>query len=157
MVWYTVTLTERGVSTLHKCPCCHNDCKSIHRHHILPKVLGGVDEESNIIQCCEVCHGKIHGRDMLDHRQLTIEGLRKAKANGVKLGGARPNSQRRHAAVKAKADKKADEMKLILEKHRSRGLSYRKIAEELNNSGVPTERNSKWYASTVRNYYKRLQ
>lgn len=145
-----------GVSTLHKCACCHKECESLHRHHVLPKVLGGVDEDSNIVKCCEECHGKIHDRDMLNHRKLTIEGLRKAKERGVKLGGNNPNCKARNEKVKELADIKAKQVKPVLEEYRKQGLSYIKIAENLNKLNVPTERGGKWYGSTVRNYYTRV-
>ena len=140
---------------MHTCPCCHTEVDTLHKHHILPKVLGGVDAESNIINCCELCHGKIHGRDMVHHSVLTREGLRKAKARGVKLGGARPNNQARHDAVKALADAKAKEIKPMIEQCRNDGLSYRKIADKLNEANVPTAQGGKWYASTVLNYNTR--
>lgn len=140
---------------MRKCSCCHKECESLHKHHVLPRVLGGIDEESNIVKCCEECHGKIHGRDMLHHRKLTIEGLIKAKARGVKLGGARPNSQARHDAVKAKADAIANESKPMIEQYRNDGLSYHKIAVKLNEANVPTAQGGNWYASTVRNYDRR--
>lgn len=137
---------------MHTCPCCHTEVDTLHRHHILPKVLGGVDDESNTVNCCEDCHGKIHGRDMMHHSYLTREGLRKAKARGVKLGGERPNSQARHDAVKALADAKAKEIKPMIDQCRKDGLSYRKIADKLNEANVPTAQGGKWYASTVFNY-----
>lgn len=140
---------------MYTCPCCHAEVSTLHKHHILPKVLGGVDDESNIVNCCEKCHGKIHGRDMLHHSALTREGLRKAKERGVLLGGARPNSQVRHDAVKALADAKAKEVKPTIEQFRNDGLTYSKIADKLNETNVPTARGGKWYASTVRRYYKR--
>ena len=140
---------------MHRCACCHSECESLHRHHILPKVLGGVDNETNIVHCCEECHGKIHGRDMLHHRQLTIEGLRKAKERGVKLGGDRPSNQVRHDAIKALADKKAKEVKPMIKHYRNEGLSYRKIADSFNGAGITTARGGKWHASTVANYNRR--
>jgi DNA invertase Pin-like site-specific DNA recombinase len=92
---------------------------------------------------------------MLHHSALTREGLRKAKERGVLLGGARPNSQVRHDAVKALADAKAKEVKPTIEQFRNDGLTYSKIADKLNETNVPTARGGKWYASTVRRYYKR--
>ena len=140
---------------MHTCPCCHTEVDTLHKHHILPKVLGGVDAESNIINCCEQCHGKIHGRDMMHHSYLTREGLRKARERGVKLGGARPNNQARHDAVKALADARAKEIKPMIEQYRNDGLSYRKIADKLNEANIPTAQDGKWYGTTVRNYNMR--
>lgn len=141
-----------------KCACCHGFFESLHKHHVLPKVLGGVDEDSNIVDCCESCHGKIHGRDMLNHRALTIEGLKKAKAKGVKLGGARPEAEVRHEAVKAKSQANAERVRTILSNSRAAGMTYKGIAEELNKLGVATATGSgKWYDTTVRRYFVRLE
>lgn len=86
----------------------------------------------------------------------TKAALREAKARGVKLGGARPNSQRRHDAVKALADQNAQRVSRLIKDHRSAGKSYRYIAEQLNNLDVPTAKGGSWFASTVRNYDVRL-
>lgn len=56
-----------------------------HKHHVVPRVLGG----TRTIPLCPACHGKVHGRDFTHHRALTVAGLAKARACGVQLG--RPN------------------------------------------------------------------
>ena len=141
---------------MHICSCCHTEVYILHRHHILPKVLGGVDAESNIIKCCEECHGKIHGRNMLNHRELTLKGLRQAKARGVKLGGARPEAEARHAAVKREADQNALRVSKIILQSREGGQTYRAIADHLNQLNVATARGGKWHSSTVKNYHLRV-
>ena len=138
------------------CPCCNAEVESVHKHHIVPKVLGGLDIPTNIVECCESCHGKIHGRDMTNHRELTIEGLRKAKARGVQLGGARPGNEARHAAVKAVADGHADRVRSVIQSYRNNGASYRSIAAHLNQLEIATARGGEWFASTVRNYDLRI-
>ena len=85
-----------------------------------------------------------------------MEGLRKARERGVKLGGARPNNQARHDAVKAQADQMALSVSQLIKDHRSSGKSYRYIAEQLNQLSVGTAKGGSWYASTVRNYHNRL-
>lgn len=86
----------------------------------------------------------------------TKAALREAKARGVKLGGARPNNQARHEAVKALADQTALKVSKLIKDHRSSGRSYRYIAEQLNNLDVATAKGGRWFASTVRNYDLRL-
>lgn len=82
----------------------------------------------------------------------TKSALAEAKAKGTKLGGARPNNQARHKAVKALADQNALRVSKLIKDYRSAGKSYRYIAEQLNELGVATVRTGKWFASTVRNY-----
>ena len=86
----------------------------------------------------------------------TKAALQEAKARGVKLGGARPNSQARHDAVKELADQNALRVSKLIKDHRSSGKSYRYIAEQLNALNVATANNGQWYASTVRNYDNRI-
>jgi hypothetical protein len=54
----------------------------IHNHHVVPKSKGG----TKTVPLCTICHGKIHDRNFLNHKQLTIQGLANAKKRGVKLG-----------------------------------------------------------------------
>ena len=94
-------------------------------------------------------------RDFISTR--TKAALKEAKARGVKLGGARPNSQARHDAVKALANQTAMKVSKLIKDQRSSGRSYRDIAEQLNNLDVSTARGGKWFASTVRNYDLRIR
>lgn len=86
----------------------------------------------------------------------TKAALQEAKSRGVKLGGARPNSQARHDAVKALADQTALKVSKLIKDHRLSGRSYRYIAEQLNNLDVATAKGGRWFASTVRNYDLRI-
>ena len=71
--------------------------EDIQVHHITPTVLGGKNTEENLICLCRKCHHFIHycnpmvrfGKTALCHKQLTREGLKKAAAQGKKLGRPR--------------------------------------------------------------------
>ena len=93
-------------------------------------------------------------RDFISTR--TKAALQEAKARGVKLGGNRPNNQARHDAVKVMADQMALKVSQLIKDNRKTGRSYRVIADQLNALKVATAKGGKWYASTVRNYDKRL-
>jgi DNA invertase Pin-like site-specific DNA recombinase len=93
-------------------------------------------------------------RDFISTR--TKAALQEAKARGVKLGGNRPNNQARHDAVKVMADQMALKVYQLIRDNRKTGRSYRVIADQLNSLKVATAKGGKWYASTVRNYDKRL-
>jgi len=86
----------------------------------------------------------------------TKAALQAAKARGVKLGGARPEAEARHAAVKATADGNAARVSKAIKSHRSAGATYREIADHLNQLKVTTARGGAWYATTVRNYDLRV-
>jgi len=57
-----------------------------HRHHVVPKALGGSDEETNLVWLCGGCHGKVHGKKTLNYKNLQRAGIERAKANGVYRG-----------------------------------------------------------------------
>ena len=146
-----------------KCPCCHAEVESTHKHHIVPKVLGGVDSPTNIVECCESCHGKIHGRDMLNHKRLTIEGLQKAKARGVQLGAYRDGvyvggkgnaataknaSEARTALYRSRA---LEKVPLLDEIDPDGTMSLRALSKKLNELLIPTiSGRGTWNASSVR-------
>jgi DNA invertase Pin-like site-specific DNA recombinase len=87
----------------------------------------------------------------------TKAALQAAKARGTKLGGARPNQQARHDAVKALALENANRVAPIIMDQIHGGKTYLYIAGQLNGLSVPTARGGLWYAGTVRNYHKMLQ
>ena len=86
----------------------------------------------------------------------TKAALQEAKVRGVKLGGARPNNQARHDAVKVQADQNALRVSKLIKDLRKGAKSYRYIAEQLNELSVATAQGGRWYASTVRNYDLRV-
>ena len=94
-------------------------------------------------------------RDFISLR--TKAALKAAKARGVKLGGERPEAQRRHDAIQEKADANAERIKVFIERSRKDGNSYRTIANELNKLKIPAARGGQWYASQIRRCMHRLQ
>jgi DNA invertase Pin-like site-specific DNA recombinase len=86
----------------------------------------------------------------------TKAALQAAKARGVKLGGARPQAEARHKAVRAMADKNALRFSKLIKDQREAGKSYQYIADQMNSLSIPTANRAKWYPSTVRNYDLRL-
>lgn len=93
-------------------------------------------------------------RDFISKR--TKAALAQAKARGVKLGGARPEAEKRHEAVRAMADQNALRVSKFITNYRKAGKSYRCIAEHLNELSVPTARGTRWYGGTVQRYDLRL-
>ena len=93
-------------------------------------------------------------RDFISKR--TKAALQVAKARGLKLGGARPEAEVRHAAVKATANANAARVFSVIKSYRSAGATYWEIAEHLNQLKVTRARGGSWFASTVRNYNLRI-
>lgn len=66
----------------------------LHQHHINPRVYGEEYDKSSIwddgcITLCSTHHRMIHDNTKnlkYNHKELTVEGLKRAKINGKKLG-----------------------------------------------------------------------
>jgi len=61
------------------------ECEStneLHEHHVVPRSLGG----TKTIPLCVTCHGKVHGMDFTNHKNLILKGLQRARKKGVRLG-----------------------------------------------------------------------
>ncbi len=88
--------------------------------------------------------------------ERTKAALARAKARGVKLGGARSEAETRHEAVRAMANQNALRVSKFITDYRKAGKTYKYIADHLNELSVPTARGAKWYDTTVRRYDLRL-
>ena len=56
--------------------------ENIHYHHVVPESKGG----TNTIPLCPICHGKVHGKNFLNHKELQRLGIEKAKLEGKYMG-----------------------------------------------------------------------
>jgi DNA invertase Pin-like site-specific DNA recombinase len=84
----------------------------------------------------------------------TKEGLARAKARGVKLGGANAQSSRNQAAARERAEALRPILRDIIG---DRDMSANAIANELNNRRVPTvTRGSSWHPMQVIRVLNRL-
>jgi DNA invertase Pin-like site-specific DNA recombinase len=84
----------------------------------------------------------------------TKEGLARAKARGVKLGGANAQSQRNQAAARERAEALRP---ILLDIIGGGDISANAIATELNNRRVPTvTKGSAWHAMQVLRVLRRL-
>jgi hypothetical protein len=101
-----------NLNSLELCKGCGLS-EATHSHHVVPLVLGGLDQPSNIIDLCNDCHGKIHDIDYTSHVALIRAGIARAKASGVKLG--------KPALPKSKLKD--------LERLRAMGLSFKTISK----------------------------
>ena len=70
------------------CCACFSD-KNLHHHHLIPRIKGGSDDQTNLITLCGSCHAKIHNlKDVwsAEHKELQRIGIKKALENGVVFG-----------------------------------------------------------------------
>ena len=64
---------------------------ALENHHVIPRSVGGSDDETNLLTVCSYCHGKLHGSNKGERwntsiAALTKAGLAKKKEAGVILG-----------------------------------------------------------------------
>lgn len=140
-----------------KCTCCGTECDELHRHHIVPRALGGTDYSGNIVTICTTCHSLIHQTSFVNHSALTRAGLKRARERGVKLGGYRPGHRSHHEAITRGADEFALLVGPEIAKLRTSGMTYAQIATQLTELEVPTRQGGDWHGTTVRNVFIRYQ
>jgi 5-methylcytosine-specific restriction endonuclease McrA len=58
-----------------KCVNCGKQAE--HYHHIIPRSLGGTDNETNLVALCNTCHGKLHGLEYTDGKLSHSELIKK--------------------------------------------------------------------------------
>jgi hypothetical protein len=64
----------------------------LQHHHLVPRKVGGGDDEHNLVTLCTACHHKIHQRQMngdYSHGELVKAGQARARREG-RQPGARP-------------------------------------------------------------------
>lgn len=109
-----------------------------HRHHVVPRVLGG----TQTLPLCRSCHAKVHSREEMAHSSLTKAGLQKARERGVRLGAL------------PEIDLATETLILSM---RGDGKGYCRIADELNQQGVPTAKGGSWHGCTIQRVVRRNQ
>lgn len=92
-------------------------------------------------------------RDFISLR--TKAALAEVKANGCKLGGLRDRTNRRNKVKSQNADKYATDMWRIICPMLERGLSFRQVANFLNNSQTRTCTGKCFYPQTIKNIVQR--
>jgi DNA invertase Pin-like site-specific DNA recombinase len=95
-------------------------------------------------------------REMISER--TRAALKSARERGIKLGGARAGGVEKSAESRiAKADQGAERAYHIVRPLRDAGLSFRKIAHNLNAMGLKTAGGSDWEARSVLRVIERME
>lgn len=70
--------------------CGERDSGVLEHHHLVPRSLGGSDEQDNLITLCFRCHNRAHGIERTHMRHLVIEAKRRNERLGIKNGGKVP-------------------------------------------------------------------
>jgi hypothetical protein len=69
-------------------------------HHLMPRCLGGSDDETNLLTLCRSCHGKAHGVTFqAGHGHLIRQGIMRARAKSGTPWGRRKIPDLKEAAI----------------------------------------------------------
>lgn len=137
--------------------CCNCGAPADHRHHIVPRSVGGTDRPSNLAPLCERCHGLVHQTSFVRHRELVKKGIERARERGAKIGGRREAAVLAARARKGEGQERAESLRSVFEPLAAQGLSMRQMAAALNAAGHRTERGSEWSHKTVGRVLERLE
>jgi hypothetical protein len=130
----------------------HNHCvacgtsNNLNQHHLVPRSLGGSDNENNLLTLCGLCHAKAH-QVQADwrHSELTRKAMRHKQANGEYIGGGAPYG---FELINGDLVENFYEQGVIQQARelRESGLSLAAVAKELDRRGIQA-RNGKAFAA----------
>jgi len=91
-------------------------------HHIIPRIKGGTDNPGNLAILCYSCHEKVHEHSSVNVSLLTKEGLKRAIANGAKVGAPK-GSKNKLGKFKEYDSEFIEEIRLLSIKHTCQEIS----------------------------------
>jgi DNA invertase Pin-like site-specific DNA recombinase len=96
-----------------------------------------------------------HEREMTSKR--TREALAAARKRGTPLGNPRPSDslQRGRATHQQRADQRRTTLAPTIQELRSKGLTLRAIASEMNRRAIPTPKGKQWQAKQIERILKK--
>ena len=105
-------------------------------HHLVPRLVGGGDEETNLITLCNLCHAKIHGVDADWHLgKLTSRAMRHMREKGQYTGGNAPYGYTLEAGALV-ADPFEQDVIAQARELRASGLALLKVSAALTQRGI---------------------
>ena len=132
------------------CRCTEN----LTHHHWKPRVMGGGDEEENMLTLCWMHHCEIHGNlqgyvEGISLVELSRLGKEKVKHQKVEenLGckGSPENLVKINKDRKERAKKFSEKIVNLILKYKEDGKSHRQICKMLNNDGYCTRTGEKFF------------
>jgi len=105
---------------------------NLHQHHLVPRSIGGSDDETNLLTLCGSCHAKAHSvQAEWRHSELTKAALGAKKARGERIGTINFGYS---VNTKGKLVENKLEQLIIsaIKDYRGSGMSLRNIVTKLN-------------------------
>jgi 5-methylcytosine-specific restriction endonuclease McrA len=91
---YRARVRERRLLERSECAYCGVDIPAHFKDHVVPKALGGSDDEANIVPCCKPCNASKSQRTPEGWLQAGLYGAgpvyrlsREERLKGARLGG----------------------------------------------------------------------
>ena len=115
------------------CVAC-GQSENLNHHHLVPRSIGGSDDDSNLITLCGSCHAKAHQvKADWRHSELTSKALQAKKARNERVGTI-PFGYR--CSNKTLIEDKSEQTTIdVIHNLSCNGLSLRKIVIELGKKG----------------------
>ena len=105
---------------------------NLHQHHLVPRSIGGGDDETNLLTLCGSCHAKAHSvQAEWRHSELIRKGMETKKSKGGSMGTADFGYS---VNTKGKLVENKSEQLIIsaIKDYRGSGMSLRNIVTKLN-------------------------
>ena len=126
------------------CVAC-GQSENLNHHHLVPRSIGGSDDDSNLITLCGSCHAKAHQvKADWRHSELTSKALQAKKARNESTGYVAYGYQLSSDGVHVKEYPEEQATLYRIESLRQSGMSLRKVADELNQLGIFKRGGEKW-------------
>jgi len=117
----------------------------LHDHHVVPRSRGG----TKTVALCEACHGLVHELS-LNTSALTRQAKRRKRARGEHPGGMVQYGYRKTAdGIRLEEDPQEQQVVELARRLRTAGLSYRKIAQALEEHGYRSRAGKEFAAPQI--------
>ena len=120
----------------------HNQCvacgttDNLCQHHLVPRSLGGSDDENNLLTLCGSCHAKAHQiQANWRHSELTKSALQHKKSKGERVGSIPYGYHLADDGETLVEDEAEQQAITVILQQRSAGLSLRTVVSRLEKQG----------------------
>lgn len=129
---------------------------NLNQHHLVPRSIGGSDDESNLITLCGSCHAKAHQvKADWRHSELTTKALKEKKQRGERMGKL-PYGFTVDDGVNLVPCVSEQSILVRVANLKADGFSVRSIAKTLNNDGLFNRQGNPWNNDSIHTICKNI-